>query len=351
MANKKVSIIIPVYNNEKFLKRCLDSVINQTLDQIEIIIVNDGSTDGSLMILKKFADINSNIILLNQENAGQAAAINRALDIARGEYIAFVDADDYIEDNMMEILFTEAKMSNLELVICNWDRVDEDGGIISYNDHSDMDHRVFDKNDIIREFLLNKKELVEGFSWNKLIKNSLFDKFNIRYPNIKYEDIPTIFRVLTKVSKCKYINNKLYHYVQHNTSITNTKSEKNVKGFIEAVEMINDILIEENMFAEFKDAYFTYKSNLLFSEYIAARELIKDSKELTKTFDTILRPITIEKCLKNKSINIRLLIIVFMYKIRILDISIAIYQTCKSLLKRKFSNRKRNINELNTQKL
>ncbi|WP_066291387.1 glycosyltransferase [Bacillus sp. FJAT-29937] len=326
----KVSIIIPVYNNEKFLKKCLDSVINQTMSQIEIIIVNDGSTDGSLMILKDYAKSNSKIILLNQENAGQATAINRALNIACGEYIAFIDADDYMEHNMIESLFNEAKLSNVDLVICNWDKVDTDGNILSYHDHSDFDKKIFNRKEIIQEFLLNKKELVEGFSWNKLIKRSIFDEYNIRYPNIKYEDIPTIFKVLTKVNKCKFINKKLYHYVQHNNSITNTKSKKNIIGFIEALQMIQYILIEEKMLPEYKEAYFIYKSNRLLSEYIASRDVVKGSKELSKVFETVLQSLKIKEYIKlNKSKNFKLLVKVLLYKTHLLYLSIAAYQKCK----------------------
>ena len=250
-----------------------------------------------------------------------------------GDYIAFVDADDYIERDMMEILFTEAKSSNLDLVICNWDRVDINGNILTYYDHSDFDNKLLDRNEIIREFLVNKNELIEGYSWNKFIKRSLFNEFNIRYPNIIYEDIPTIFKVLTKINTCKFINKKLYYYVQHNASITNIRSEKNVKGFIEAIQMIKVILIEENMFAEFKDDYFIYKCNRWLNQYITSREL-KESKELTSNFEEILQSITIKKCIKlNKPQKLKLLVKVFLYKMRLLYPSNTAYQKCKSILK------------------
>ena len=332
MDHKKVSIIIPVYNNEKFLDKCLTSVINQTLNDIEIIIINDGSTDGSLMKLKDYECVNSNIILLNQSNGGQAVAINRALDIACGEYIAFVDADDYMEHNMIETLYKEAKSSNLDLVICNWSRVDTNGKMLSYNDHSNFDNKLLDRNEVIQEFLLNKKELVEGFSWNKLIKRNLFNEFKIRYPKTKYGDIPAIFRALTKVKKCKYVNKTLYHYVQHNAQITHMKNEEKVKSFIEAIQMINGVLMEENLISEFKDDYFIYKSNRFLSEYSASSEVVNCSKELTRTFKTILQPITIKKCITfNKSIDFKLLIKICLYKMRLLRIFIVAYHKFKPI--------------------
>ncbi|MDR0911886.1 MAG: glycosyltransferase [Methanobrevibacter sp.] len=112
----KVSVIIPVYNREKYLKKCLDSVVNQTLKHIEIICVNDGSTDNSLKILEKYANEDSRIKILNQENQGQSVARNNGMLIAKGEYIGFVDSDDWIDLNFYEILFTEAKDKNADIV-------------------------------------------------------------------------------------------------------------------------------------------------------------------------------------------------------------------------------------------
>ena len=179
---------------------------------------------------------------------------------------------------------------------------------------------------------MNKKELVEGFSWNKLIRRNLFNEFNIRYPNLKYEDIPTIFKVLTKINSCKFINKKLYYYVQHNASITGTKSKKNIEDFVIAVEMIDDILVEENLISVFKDDYYIYRVNCLLSEYIVSIEVIKASEELTRTFETIFQSIKINKLLKlNKPVNIKLLIKVFLYKMRLLPQFIMAYQKFKSI--------------------
>ena len=327
---KKVSIIIAVYNSEIFLNRCLDSVLNQTLKDVEIIIVNDGSTDGSLKILKDYASIYSYIILLDQENSGYSAAINRGLNTASGEYIAFVDGDDYIEHDMIETLYKEAKVSDLDLVLCNWDRVDANGNFLSYNEHSDFENKIFDRNEILREFFLNKKELVEGYSWNKLIKRSLLNEFNIRYPNINYSDMPAIFKILTKVNKCKYINKTLYHYVQNNTSITHTKTESNLKNYVKAIQMVHTILMEENLISEFKEAYFIFKIKRLLTEYGSSREVIHSSEELTETFKTILQTITIKKCITlNRSIDFNLLMKVFLYRVGLLRISVVTYRKLK----------------------
>ena len=113
-----VSVLIPVYNVEKYLKKCLESVTGQTLTNIEIICVNDGSTDNSLKILEKYKALDSRIKIVNKENGGLPSARNAALDIATGEYVGFVDSDDYIEENMFERLVEVAHNENSEVVIC-----------------------------------------------------------------------------------------------------------------------------------------------------------------------------------------------------------------------------------------
>lgn len=113
----KVSIIVPVYNVEKYLKRCLDSLVNQTLKDIEIICVNDGSTDGSLAILNEYVRNDDRIVVINQENSGQSVARNRGIDVAKGEYIGFVDSDDWVCEDYFERLHNSAIQNNAEIAV------------------------------------------------------------------------------------------------------------------------------------------------------------------------------------------------------------------------------------------
>ena len=118
MKTPLVSVLIPVYNVEKYLSRCLDSLINQTLTDIEIICVNDGSTDGSLKILKQYQEKDNRIVIVDKKNGGLPSARNAGLDRARGQYVGFVDSDDYVEPSMFETLYKTAKKKNSEVVIC-----------------------------------------------------------------------------------------------------------------------------------------------------------------------------------------------------------------------------------------
>ncbi|GGL50656.1 glycosyltransferase [Sporolactobacillus putidus] len=333
MINIKVSVIIPVYNSEKFLRKCLDSVVNQTLNDIEIIVVNDGSTDKSLCILNEYAKRYNNIMLINQKNSGQGLARNRAIDIARGEYLAFVDSDDYIEHNMLQILYKEAETGKIDVVICNWNGVDTDGNVLKVYDHPDYDHKIFDRKAIIKEFLTNKNALVEGFSWNKLIRRNLFINYGVRYPNIRYEDIPAMFRILTKVKKCKYINKNLYHYVHHSNSTVHFKQTNSTKDFIRAIEMVKDTLNEEHLESEFEKEYFIYYGTNLLREYYRSQKLMRSSKELKRHFKVLLKKMTLKKCLiYTRGEDFELICRVILYKLGLLRPFLFIYHKLKSSL-------------------
>ena len=120
-----VSIIVPIYNVEPYLKKCIDSIINQTLTNIEIILVNDGSTDNCGKIIDEYAKKDNRIIALHKENGGQASARNMGLDIASGKYIGFVDSDDLIDKEMYKVLYDEAEKNIADLVICDFKKVNE----------------------------------------------------------------------------------------------------------------------------------------------------------------------------------------------------------------------------------
>lgn len=116
-SNPKVSIIIPVYNTEKYLSRCLNSLVKQTLHDIEIICINDGSEDNSLSILENYASSDERIVLIDQKNQGQSVARNRGIEIARGKYIGFVDSDDWVDDNYFEKLYCAAENNNCDIAV------------------------------------------------------------------------------------------------------------------------------------------------------------------------------------------------------------------------------------------
>ena len=153
MQEVKVSIIIPVYNTEKFLERCLNSVLNQTLRDIEIIVVNDGSKDNSLEIIKRFIQIDDRIILIDKENEGLTKTRNRGLEIASGKYIYNLDSDDYLEeDTMFEELYNKCEKDNLDMVV--FDYYNDFGNKKEYIKNIEVsDNGLIDKEDYIKDLI------------------------------------------------------------------------------------------------------------------------------------------------------------------------------------------------------
>lgn len=217
---KKVSIVVPVYNMEKYLEKCMDSLVNQTLEDIEIIVVNDGSNDNSIKILNKYKKKYPNkIIIIDQENQGISAARNNGIDIATGEYIGFVDSDDYVKYDMFEKLYNKIEKSKSDIVVCNYQKY-----FMKSEEYIDIDMvKNINKNNIFEEpTILNK---IYFAPWNKLYKRSLFE--NIRFPiQKKYEDINAILKVFFKAKKIDKISECLYIYRINENGETLTINKK-----------------------------------------------------------------------------------------------------------------------------
>lgn len=285
----KVSVIIPVYNTYDYLVKCIDSVLAQTLKEIEIIVVNDGSTDNSLKILNQYVATNS-IILIDKNNEGQGVARNRALDICRGKYISFVDSDDYIENDMLEKMYKKAENNKLDITICNYKVVDEKSNEINNNISYD-NSEIINSNECMKRFLTNNT--VEGFSWNKLFASELFKKNNIRYPtNMKYEDIPAVFNLIFISNRIGFVNEKFYYYVQRSQSTTNQLNLKNNEDFVMSMKMVHDIL-KNNMISDiFRYEYQYYYIKKMMYQYIFVNKL-KGRDDILK-FDEFRKKIRTE---------------------------------------------------------
>ena len=204
----KISAIIPVYNSEKYLKRCIDSLLNQTLKEIEIILINDGSTDGSQKIIeayvKKFPLI---FKAFSQSNHGQAFSRNLGLKYATGEFISFIDSDDYLELNAYEESYNFSVSNNLDIVCFNF--FEENNNIKKVSSYYKFKNYP---NDI--KYVLNETSPV-----NKIIRKSLIDNNNIRFTeNCIYEDLELIPKLVLYTNKIGFLDKCLYNYVIHENS-------------------------------------------------------------------------------------------------------------------------------------
>ena len=215
-----ISIIVPIYNVELYLEKCIESIINQTYKDIEVILINYGSTDKSGIICDKYAKIDDRIIVLHKENGGVSSARNKGLDIAKGDYIAFVDPDDYIEPNMYEEMFGIIKTFGVDIVSCNYQQIDEN------NKNSiffklDKDEIFKDKNKLIE--VIFKYRNFDMIIFNKLYKSNIFR--NIRFPigvNLG-EDLRILYPTI-KYAKSFYCMKKVFYNKRiRKSSLTSNK--------------------------------------------------------------------------------------------------------------------------------
>lgn len=262
----KVSIIVPFYNVENYIETCLKSLVNQTLEDIEIILVNDGSKDNSEKIAQKFIQNYPNkIVYLKKENGGLSDARNYAIPKAKGEYIAFIDSDDYVEINMYEEMYKKAKEENLDYVECNFlweypDKVLESKGT-QYKDKKEM----FIKARVV--------------AWNKLIKKEIVQKNKIEFPKgYRYEDVEFFYKLLPYINNYGIVEKPFIHYIQREDSISNVQNAK-TKDIIDILGHVIEYYKQNNLFAEYKEEIeYTYARYVLCSSMLRM-VMIEDEKE------------------------------------------------------------------------
>lgn len=218
MNNPKISVIVPIYNVEKYLEKCVYSIINQSYTNLEIILVDDGSPDKCGEICDEFAKKDNRIIVIHKKNGGLSDARNAGLDIAKGDYIGFVDSDDYIAADMYEKLLNAIISDQSDFAICEYVCVYESDEF-AQNDKEQMEmvKKCYSTNEFISDkYLYNCGKYV--VAWNKLYKREIFK--TLRFPVGKqHEDEFIIHRLFAQCDKISYINEELYYYLQRKGSI------------------------------------------------------------------------------------------------------------------------------------
>lgn len=249
----KISIIVPVYNTSKYLGKCLNSLINQTYRNIEIIVVNDGSTDDSLDLAKRIAKTDDRIKVYSKENGGLSSARNFGISKTNGEYIGFVDSDDYVEKNMFEKLYGMIKSTRAKMAICGWYLVENEQ--IRKCKFKCDEVTLTDEQAI--DMLLNHVSF-DNFACNKLFHCSLF--INISFPTGQVlEDLSTIYKLINEAKVIVVDSEPLYYYVLHSNSITsNLYKQVDVESF-KAFENRKDALLKmyPKLANKIKANYFT----------------------------------------------------------------------------------------------
>ena len=223
-----ISIIVPIYNAERFIEKCIDSLLNQTKQELEFILINDGSTDNTESIIKKYTD--KRIKYFKNKNQGIGKTRNFGISKAKGKYLMFIDSDDYITENACEELYLKAKTSKADIVVCDFYKVYDNKKIEEIKLPSFKTTSLKDNPNILIDINLAP--------WNKLYKTSLIKENNIKFvEGIKYEDAPFVAEALDKSNKIAKLDKCLNYYVIHGNSETTVRDER-VFDILKIVDLI-----------------------------------------------------------------------------------------------------------------
>lgn len=249
---KKVSLIIPVYNTEEYLEKCLSSAVNQTYTNLEIICINDGSTDQSGKIVDEFAKRDKRIIAIHQSNHGESYARNQGLKAATGDYIAFMDCDDWIDPRMYEVLVDVLEKNDVDIVASSWYKeLDKESQLIK-NRFPVVPEKLSRQQ--LMQYIYRRDDY-QGFAyiWNKLYRRELIYSVANNHPILFDEnldlggDVLYVADILLKVSSAIYIDQAFYHYRQRNISGCHTENIKKRLDWLKAYELVIDKFQRENI--------------------------------------------------------------------------------------------------------
>ncbi len=230
MEGKLISVIVPIYKVEKYLNRCINSIINQTYKNLEILLVDDGSPDNSGKICDEYAQKDKRIKVIHKQNGGLSDARNAALKIAHGDYIGFVDSDDYIKEDMFETLFKLSEENDADISIVSYYELIDDR-LISVRDSGKL--QIMDKLEAIKELLIDTK--IQSYAWNKLFKKELF-KDTIFPTGKNFEDIATTLILFEKCNKVVLLEEPKYYYLRRNDSIVGIRNYKTYSDYLEVIK-------------------------------------------------------------------------------------------------------------------
>ena len=296
----KISIIVPIYNSERYLDKCINSILNQTYKNLEIILIDDGSTDKSKMICEKYKKKDSRIIFISKKNTGVSDTRNIGLNIASGKYIGFVDSDDFIKLDMFEILIYNINKYRADLSICN---------IVEKNNRK---YRVkeLSSRDGLKIILENSGP--KGYIYNKLYKKNIIDRYNIKFNVNIYmcEDLLFNCLYLQNIGKVIYTTQELYYYIKRRGSVTNSQYNFRFATILDAYNEMFKIYIKEErgMYDYFKAIYVLTNINLKIKMFLSNAKDTRVEIKCNKNIDKYIRQV-----LKSNYITLNIRLKVFCY--------------------------------------
>lgn len=257
MDNPLISIIVPIYNVEKYLPKCVESIAHQTYRNLEIILVDDGSPDRCGEMCDQYAVKDSRIKVIHKQNGGLSDARNTAIDVAKGEYITFVDSDDYILPDYIESLYENLKKYNADISISLPRTVDENG-VLGTGQKTHYDCVLSVKKAVDAMFY---QQMFDTQAWCKLYKAKLFE--HIRYPKgLLFEDLPTTYKFILKSKRIAYTNRQDYMYLLRSNSIEGVPF--NMNKYKSTLKIVSSMDADRHLFSFSIKAYFCRRTSFLF---------------------------------------------------------------------------------------
>ena len=275
----KISVVVPIYNVEKYLVKCIDSILNQTYKNLEIILVDDGSPDSCPDICDKYKIRDKRIKVIHKENGGLSDARNAGIEIATGKYICFIDSDDFISDEYVNILYNLFTNDDIDIAECDYFKFNEEKEVYSLKNNKQA-NKIISKKDMLNRLFDKKTSIRTTIVCNKLYKTKLFDE--VKFPKGKlHEDEFTTYKIIYKSKKIAITNQKLYFYRNNNESIMGKKfNEKRYDALI-ALKQRKEFFKKYNEPEFYNQSDIRYQSKII-NFYCLTRKYIKDSKTKQK---------------------------------------------------------------------
>lgn len=317
MKGELISVIIPVYNCEKFIGECINSIINQTYQNLEIILINDGSIDGTLSICKEYKNLDSRISIVNKKNTGVSDTRNIGAEKSNGKYILFIDADDYLENNMIEKLYKSMIKNSVDVVRCKCCSIKNNNIIRRENLYNLANKKILkdEINNIIGNFVTSENSIA-CYIPTMLIKKDRYVMFNT---NLTFmEDTEFFIRLLFNIDSIYFLDEELYYYRYNENSASKNKNRcfENIYGLIDSTNLIKKFLFENSItdnkiLKKINNNIF----NIIFSKlkiYVNGANIIEKSKNIRNLFlddniKKILNDLEYNELSKIKKIELKLI--------------------------------------------
>ncbi len=264
MKEKLISVIVPAYNVENYIRRCLDSLVSQTYENLEIIVVNDGSTDRTGEIIEEYTErYPDKVMLYTRENQGQAEARNFGISKASGDYIGFVDSDDFVSTKMYELMYREAEEQDCDMVTCGYYGCDEVTGEITVYQtgyKGEFNQNIYENPMLLR--------INSPYPWNKLYTRELLERSGFSFrKGIIFEDLCAIFPLFMDARKVGRVHEKLYYYIKGRKGGTISTFNEKHGQIIDALQIMNDAYQQRGMFERFYDTLLFFNLRHIYARF------------------------------------------------------------------------------------